>query len=59
MFEAKAREYFQGACHHFLVPATEVPEKVQLVFSMELLTISSMSQVRSEHKVCFGASLRL
>ena len=51
IFEAKAREYFQGACHHFLVPATEVPETVQLVFSMELLAISSMSEVRSEYKI--------
>ena len=48
MFEAKAREYFQGACRHFLVPATEVPDAVQLVFSMELLAISSMSEVGSE-----------
>ena len=38
--------------------ATEVPEIVQLVFNMELLAISSMSEVRSEHKVCFGAFLR-
>ena len=53
MFEAKAREYFQGVCHHFLVPATEVPETGQLVFRMELLKIS---EVRREHKVCFGAS---
>ena len=37
--------------------ATEVPEIVQLVFKMELLA-SSMSEVRSDHKVCFGASLR-
>ena len=44
IFEAKAREYF-------LVPATEVPETVQLVFSMELLTIYSICEVRSEHKV--------
>ena len=36
-------EYFQAACHHFLVPATEVPETVQLVSRMELLAISSMS----------------
>ena len=39
--------------------ATEVPEIVQLVFNMELLTISSMSEVGSEHKVCFGSFLRL
>ena len=35
--------------------ATEVPEIVQLVFNIELLAISSMSEVGSEHKVCFGA----
>ena len=41
--------------------ATEVLEIVQqlLVFNMELLEISSMSEVKSEHKVCFGAFLRL
>ena len=39
--------------------ATEVPEIVQLIFNMELLAISNMSEVRSEHKVCFGAFLRL
>ena len=39
--------------------ATEVPEIVELVFNMELLAISSMSEVGSEHKVCFGAFLRL
>ena len=38
--------------------ATEVPEIVQLVFNMELLAISSMSEVGSEHKVCFVAFLR-
>ena len=37
--------------------ATEVPEIGQLVFYMELLAISIMSEVRSEHKVCFEASL--
>ena len=44
-----AKEYFQGDCHHFLLSATEVPEKVQLVLNMELLAISSMSEVTSEH----------
>ena len=39
--------------------ATEVPNKVQLVFNTALLAISSMLEVRSEHKVCFRASLRL
>ena len=38
--------------------AKEVPEIVQVVFNMELLAISSMSEVGSEHKVCFGAFLR-
>ena len=38
--------------------ATEVPEIVQLVFNAELLAISSMSEVGSEHKVCVGAFLR-
>ena len=36
--------------------ATDVPEIVQLVFNMEILAISSMSEVRSEHKICFRAS---
>ena len=53
----KAQEYLKGACHHFLVSATEVPEIVQLVFNMQLLAISSMSEVGSEHKVCFVAFL--
>ena len=56
MFEAKIREYFQGAYDHFRIPSTEAPETVKLVFSMELLTISSMSEVRSEHQVYFWAS---
>ena len=59
MIEAKAREYFLGACDHIFVPATEVPKTIWLVFSMELLATSSMSEVGSEHKVWFGASLRL
>ena len=59
MFEAKAREYFQGACDHFLLPATEVLETLRLVFSMELLAISSISVVGSDHKDSFGASLKL
>ena len=59
MFESKVRDYFKGACPHFLVPAPEVPETVKLVFSIELLKIPSMSEVRSVHKVCFGASLIL
>ena len=55
MFEANTREYFQGVCDHFLVPATEVTETV---FGKDLLTIYSLSEARGEHKVCFGASLR-
>ena len=38
---------------------TEVPEAGQPVFSMELLTIFSMSEVRRQYKVYFGAFLRL
>ena len=34
------------ACHYFLVPATAVPEIVQLIFNMKQLEISSMSEVR-------------
>ena len=52
-------EYFKGACHNFLVAATEVSEIIQLVFNMELFAISRISDVRSEHKVCFAAFLRL
>ena len=60
MFEATAREYFQGASHHFLVPATDATaETVQLVCSMELLAIFSMFEVGSKLKVSFGASLNL
>ena len=33
MFEAKVRNYFQGAFHHYLVPDTEVPETVQLALN--------------------------
>ena len=55
----KAREYFQDAFHHFLVPDTDVPETKQLVFSMKLLAISSMSKVRSEQERGFGASVTL
>ena len=32
MFEAQAREYFHGACDHFLMPETEVPETVLKFF---------------------------
>ena len=38
--------------------ATEVPEIVLLVFIMELLAISRISEVLKEHKVCLGDSLR-
>ena len=57
MFEA--REYFERACDYFTVPTTEVPKTLRLVFGMYLLTIYSLSEVGSEHKVCFGASFRL
>ena len=57
MFEAKALEFFQGACDHFLVPATEVPETVRLVLTMELLAVSIMSEFGSEHKFWFYAYL--
>ena len=40
------------------ISTTEVLETVQLVFSMGQLAICSMSEAWSEHKVCFGASLR-
>ena len=59
MIEAQASEYFQGACDRILVPATEVQETIWLVFSMEILAISSMSEVGSEQKFSFGTSLRL
>ena len=52
LFEAIAREYI-------LVLAIEVPGTVRLILGMKLLTIYSVSEVGSEHKVCFGASLRL
>ena len=55
----KAKECFKGTSYHFFVSATEVPEIVQMVFDMELLAKSCMSEVGSEHKVCFGAFLRL
>ena len=56
MIEAKAIEYFQGACYHILVPATEVQETIWLVSSIDLLAIYRMSEVGSEYKVWFGAS---
>ena len=59
MFEAKTREYFQGVCDHFLIPATEVKEIVQLVLGMELLTIYSLPEARREQKYFFGSSSRL
>ena len=39
---------------YFLVAATEVPETVQPVFSMEQLAMSGMSEVRSENKFVVG-----
>ena len=59
MFEAKGREYFQGLYDNFLVPATGVPKTIKPVFSMELLAISDMSEVGSEHNICIWAFLRL
>ena len=59
MFEAKTRDYFHGVCDHFLIPATEVKEIVQLVLGMEILTIYSLPEARNEHKDCFGSSSRL
>ena len=59
MIEAKAQDYFQGACDHILVPATEVPEKIWLVFSMELLATSIMSKVGSETLSYHGMTLTL
>ena len=47
LFEAIARENFQGAYDHFLVPATKVPETVRLIFSIELLTIHNLFEVGS------------
>ena len=41
-------EHVLGWLSHFLVSVSGVPEIVHLVFNMELLAISSMSEVRSE-----------
>ena len=49
-----AKGYLKVASHLFLVSATEVPEIVQLVLNMELLAISSMSEVGSEHNAILG-----
>ena len=59
MLEDKTREFLQFVCDHFLVPATEIPELVQLVFGMVLLTIYSMPEAGSEDYIFLGASLRL
>ena len=40
-------------------PGTTGKEMIKLVFGMELLTIYSLLEAGSEHKVCFRASLRL
>ena len=53
MFEAKTRVYFQGVSGHFVVLASEILEMVQLVFGMQLLTIYSLPEAGSEHKVWF------
>ena len=47
MIEAKAREYFQGACDHILAPATDVPETIWQVFSIELLAAWSWEWTQS------------
>ena len=59
MFKAKNKEYFQSVSDYYLVPATGVPEMVQLVFGKELLTIYSLPEAGNEHNVYSGASLRL
>ena len=54
---ANNETYFSHFYHILgLVLATEVPEIVQLVLNIELLELSSMPEVRSEHNVYFGAS---
>ena len=59
MFEDKAREFLQFVCDHFLVPGTEIPELVQLVFGMVLLTLHSLPEAGTEDNIFWGASLRL
>ena len=62
MFEAKTREYFQGVCDHFLVPDTGIPGYwiwYSFFYGMDLLTVYSLPEAGSEHKVCFGSSLKL
>ena len=49
----------QCACDHILGQATEVPETIWLVFSMELIATSNISEVGSENKVCFVASFTI
>ena len=49
----KAKEYFNGALHHFLMSAAKALEILQLVCNMELLVISKMSEFGSQHKACF------
>ena len=52
---SKTNQFFLD---HFLVPATEIPETVQLVLSMEILTICIMPEGGSEQKVCFWGFLK-
>ena len=59
MIEAKAGEYFIGACDNILMPAPKVRKTIWLGFSMELLATSSMSEVGNERQVFFGDSSRL
>ena len=48
-FNVIAREFFQGACDHFLVTVMWALGTVRLILGMELLTIYSLSEVDSEH----------
>ena len=57
-FRPRLKSIFKVPVTIFFVPTTEVPKIVQLVFYVELLAISSMSEARSEHKVCFRTSFR-
>ena len=46
MFETKVSEYFEGDCDNFIVPATEVPEMVQLVLSWYYLQYLACLKLR-------------
>ena len=47
-------EYFQNVCDHFIIPASEVRETVQLVFGKELITIHSLSEAGREIMFVWG-----